>query len=115
MSVNLNLERFLDFKDAEFRSLEIINPLEIHLVFAVQDKARSFDWISLELQFFGVKNARLLENSKLSFLDMADGITIINDENSLAFAIGEYNNVVAIENAPLFIIASDMKYKEGQF
>ena len=115
MSVNLDCERFLDFKDAEFRSLEIINPLEIHLVFAVQDKARDFDWITLRLEFFGVKDARLLENSKLSFLDMADGVTIIKDENSLAFAIGEYNTLTAIKNSPLFIVASDMKHEEGEF
>jgi hypothetical protein len=115
LSVNLDLERFLEFKDAEFRSLEIINPLEMHLVFAVQDKARDFDWITLRLEFLGVKNARLLENSKLSFLDMSDGVTIIKNENSLAFAIGEYNTMNTIENAPLFIIASDMKHKEEQF
>jgi hypothetical protein len=115
LSVNLDLERFLNFEDAEFRSLEVINPTEMHLTFAVQDKARDFDWITLTLEFFGVKNARLIENSKLSFLDMSDGVSIIQQDALLAFTLGEYNTLSAIENASLFIVASDMKYKEGNF
>jgi len=113
--VSIELERFLNFKDAEFSSLEIINPTEIHVSFRVQDKARDFDWISLSLKFFGVKNARLIENSKLSFLDMSDGVSIITEDGILAFALGEYNTLKTIQNAPLFIIASDMKYTEGEF
>ncbi len=113
--MSIELERFLNFKDAEFRSLEVINPTEIHLSFAVQDKARDFDWITLDLKFFGVKNARLIENSKLSFLDMSDGISIIIEDGILAFALGEYNTLKSIQNAPLFIIASDMKHTESKF
>jgi hypothetical protein len=109
------LDRFLHFEDAEFRSLEIINPTEIHLTFGVQDKARDFDWITLTLEFFGVKNARLMENSKLSLLDMSDGVSIFTQEGQFAFALGEYNTLRAIENASLFIVASDMKHKESKF
>ena len=54
-------ERFSHFKDAEFRSLNIISPLHIQTTFAVQDSARAYDWITITLEFNGVSDARLLE------------------------------------------------------
>ena len=109
------LERFNNFKDAEFRSLEVVSPLQIKLVFALQDAARAFDWITIELEFNGVSDARLLEHNRLSFVDMGDGANIVKDDDLFAFGIGECYNISNIKNSICYLIATDLKYKEGSF
>ena len=113
MSIGIDLERFEHFKGAEFRSVEIISATHIKLIFGVQDKARAYDWITMEFDFYGVKDAKLIEDSKLNFVDMSDGITLIKD-TLLSFAIGEYNNT-NIHDAIFYVKADDVKYTQGQF
>jgi len=108
------MQRFNNFKDGEFRSLEVVSPTTMKIVLAGQDEARAFDWISIELELNGVNDARLLENSKLHLVDMGDGINLIHDE-SLAFALGEYDNISSIKNSLCYIICTDIKYQEGSF
>ena len=108
-------ERFSSFKDAEFRSLEIISPLQIRTTFAVQDSARAYDWITITLEFNGVSDARLLESTKLSFVDMSDGANLIKDETLFAFGIGECYNISTLKSASCYIIATSLKYEEGLF
>lgn len=115
MSIELDLTRFNNFKDADFRSLEILSPLNIKLTFAVQDAARDHDWITLTLDFNTITDARLLENNQISFLDMSDGVSLIKDENSFAFAVGECYNISTIKSAPLYIISSSLRYVQGTF
>jgi len=109
------LERFNNFKDAEFRSLEIISPLKIKLIFALQDAARAFDWITIELEFNGVSDARLLEQKRLSFVDMSEGVNIVKNDDLFAFGIGECYNISNIKNSICYLIATDLKYREGLF
>jgi len=108
-------KRFANFRDAEIRSLELIAPTQIKLTLALQDEARAFDWITLELEFYGVSDAKLLDESKLSFVDMSEGATLIYDNERFAFAIGECYNISSIKSSILYIIASNIKYKENQF
>ncbi|MDQ7042285.1 MAG: hypothetical protein Q9M34_02000 [Sulfurimonas sp.] len=108
-------ERFSSFKDAEFRSLNIISPLQIQTIFTVQDSARAYDWITITLEFNGVVDAKLLQNSRLSLLDMSEGANIIKDKNLFAFGIGECYNISAIKSSTCYIIASSLKYEEGLF
>ena len=115
LSIDLDLKRFDNFKDAEFRSLEIISPLNIKLTFAVQDSARAHDWITLTLNFNSISDARLLENNQLSMVDMSDGVTLLKDNSSFAFGLGECYNIATIKTAPLYILASSLKYEEGSF
>ena len=109
------MQRFNNFKDGEFRSLEVISPTTMRVVFAGQDAARAHDWISLELEFDSVNDARLLESSKLHLVDMNDGINIINEDENFAFAIGDYDNLSSIKNSTCYIISSTLKYQEGTF
>ena len=83
------LKRFNHFKDGEFRSIEIISPTTMLIHLAGQDEARAFDWVSVNLEFTNIISAQLVEDSKLPLLDMSEGISIINNTNSLAFGIGE--------------------------
>ncbi len=113
--MSIDLQRFDSFKDAELRSLEVVTPTHIKLIIAVQDSARAFDWITLELEFVGVSDARLLEQKKLQFIDMSEGACLLHVNNEFAFGIGACYNASTIKNSTLYIISKDLKYKEGQF
>ncbi|MDF1876362.1 hypothetical protein JHD47_00845 [Sulfurimonas sp. SAG-AH-194-L11] len=108
-------KRFSSFKDAEFRSLNIISPLQIQATFAVQDSARAYDWITITLEFNGVNDAKFLENSHLHLIDMSDGANLLKDENLFAFGIGECYNISTIKSASCYIVANTLKYEEGLF
>ena len=109
------LKRFNHFKNGEFRSIKIISPSVMIITLAGQDEARAFDWVSVKIEFSGVSNAKLLQETKLSLLDMNDGISIIKDDTSLAFGIGECYNISNIKSSSCFIESSSIKYEEGQF
>ncbi len=109
------LKRFNNFKDVEFRALDIITPQNISLTFALQDAARSHDWITLTLNFNEVVDAKLLTNNQLSYLDLNDGFSLLFDESSFAFALGECYNSSSAKSATLYIIAKSIKYEEGIF
>ena len=113
--MSIDLKRFDNFKNADLRSLEIISPTHIKLTVAVQDNARAFDWITLTLDFFGVSDAKLLEQKKLKFIDMSEGVTLLNTDQQFAFAIGACYNIQAVKNSIFYIIFKDLKYTEGQF
>jgi hypothetical protein len=107
--------RFGGFVDAEIRCVEVMSPTVIQVVIACQDSARGFDWLTLNLEFSGITDARLLEKSKLSLVDMSDGISVIHEEKSFAFGIGDYHSLSGIKNATSYIISSSIKYEEGLF
>lgn len=109
------LNRFDSFRGSELRSVEVINPFEIKVIIATQDKARAFDWITVELLFSGVEAANLIEDNQLDFLDMEDGISLLFDENRFAFGVGECYNISSIKSSSLYIISETLKYQEGQF
>lgn len=109
------LERFDNFKNAEFRTLKIISPTNISLTLSLQDGARAFDWITLTLEFFGVSDARLLEEEKLKFIDMSDGASLLFEENKFAFGIAECYNISSVKNSSLYLICESIKYEEGLF
>jgi hypothetical protein len=113
--LSIDLTRFDNFKDAELRSLEVVSPTNIKLTVAVQDSARAFDWITLELDFIGVSDARVIEENKLPYIDMSDGVSLLHVKGEFAFGIGACYNVQAIKNSTFYIISQDLKYKEGQF
>ncbi len=109
------LERFDYFRDAEFRSIKIISTTNITLTFALQDSARAFDWITITLYFYGVSDARLIDDKQVNFIDLSDGVTLLFNENMFAFAAGECYNISTLKNSSLYLVAEDIKYEEGQF
>ena len=109
------LERFESFADAELSSLDIISPTQISLSINVQDKAKAFDWITLELEFSGVSDAKLVEESQLGFIDMQEGASLLYEEGLFAFGIGACYNIATIKNSVLFLHASSLKYEEKPF
>jgi hypothetical protein len=109
------LQRFDNFKGGEIRSIDIISPTEIVVTLAGQDAARAYDWITVALKFSCVSDARVIENSKLSLIDMDNGISIINDDNLFAFGIDECYNISSAKNSTCYVVSRDLKFREGAF
>lgn len=99
------MQRFENFQDAEFRSLEIISPLVMQLTFALQDAARSYDWITVTLEFNDIVDASLVQENRLHLIDMSEGASLSFDE---LFTF-------KINSATFFIKAKTLKFQEGSF
>lgn len=109
--INALLAKHKRFKDFEIRS--ITAPLEnTILVTLVEQDEDANDVNRVEITFTAIKESRILENSVLSFLDMMSGISIIYERDYYCFAIGHCDSMLSVLNAPLFIIASDIEFKE---
>ena len=109
------LERFEYFKGSEFRSLEVIDATTLKITYALQDGAKEFDWITLSLEFSGVSDARILEDTKMSFTSLDDGVSLLLENNMFAFCVGECATLSCIREATYYIIAQNIKYEEGEF
>ena len=109
------LKRFDNFIDAELRFIEVVSAITVKITLAAQDSAKGFDWITLTLEFNGIGDALLLENSKLSHVDMSEGITLLYENNLFAFGIGSYNNLRNITDSLCYIKADSLKYSQGEF
>ena len=109
------LNRFDNFQNGEFRSLELISPIQIEAVFALQDSARGFDWLTIKLQFNSVNDAVLLDGSKLSLVDTEEGISLLYQDNNFHFSLGDYKTTSNMKNSNCYIFSPDIKYEEGSF
>ncbi len=109
------VKRFGSFIDAELRSIEILSPSTMKVTIACQDSLRDFDWLTLDIEFNAVVDAKIIDNSKLSHIDMSAGVTFLYEADLFGFGIGEYSTNSGIKNAITFIISSNIKYEEGLF
>lgn len=100
------LDRFDGFKDGEFRHLEVLSPTTFKITLAGQDKARGFDWLTVDFELNQITSANILDNSKLLLIDMNDGINISNNGTNFAFKVLD---------STFFIECSTIKYQEGAF
>ncbi len=99
----------------ELRSVVMNSPLNFTIELSVQDANRGHDWINIAFEIDGVNNARLIDDEKLPFVDMSDGISVIFENGSCAVAVGEYRSIEAMESAVLFLEGSSIKYEERLF
>ena len=109
------LSRFERFSLSEVKAITIKSPSVIEIQFSVQDTGRGFDWIDLAFELSNVSDAKLIENSKLSYLDMSEGISIIFEGNRFAFCYGDYSSQQSVKDSALYIISESIKYKELPF
>jgi len=109
------LERFDHFKESEIRSLEILSPTEVKLTLTAQDKARDFNWVTIELLFLEIIEANLINGPKIAYLDLDDGITLIKENTNYLFCIGNYKTVTSAKDSQLYLISNSIKYREGSF
>jgi len=108
------LDRFNDFKDAEITDIEIITPVKLKISFNVQDKSRGYDWIGLEILFDGVLNAKLLEEKKLNFFNLNDGLSIIYGNGLYHCMSGSFKSIDMLEDALCYTVSKSLKFRQTQ-
>lgn len=109
------LQRFDNFRGGEIRSINVISSTSLLITLVAQDAARAFDWVAIELEFNSVDDAKIIENSQLAFIDMENGITILNDGTFFAFGTNECSNISSVKNSTCFVVCKDLKFKESAF
>ena len=100
------LKRFDNFKNGHFKHFEVLSPTQFKVTLTGQDESRAFDWVSVEFELTGATSANLLDNSKLSLINMENGINISHNGTDFAFEL--YDSTFYIE-------CKTIKYQEGAF
>ena len=101
--------------DGELISVVMNNPQSFTVEFSVQDKNRGYDWINIAFEVDGVIDAKLIEDSKIAFVDMSDGISLIYEEGIVLLAVGNYNTLQSAKSATLYLEGTTIKYEERPF
>ncbi|NPA66940.1 MAG: hypothetical protein GXO11_08675 [Epsilonproteobacteria bacterium] len=107
-------KRFEYFRDAEIDSIEIISATSIKVKINVQDSSRGFDWIGLEFFFEMVIDAKLVEESKLRYIDMSEGLSFFFENGEYFCALGDIKSISGTKDALCFIRSKSLKYQEIQ-
>ena len=101
--------------EGEIRSVVMNSPMNFTIEFSVQDANRGNDWINIAFEIDGVSDARLIEDNKLPFVDMSEGISIVFEGSVCGLAIGRYSSIEALKDATLYLTGSSVKYEERPF
>lgn len=109
--INIILEKYNNFKAAQIRSVQPLTETSKLVTLVIQDDDGE-DINTVLLEFDDIKQSRILENSVLPFLDMMSGITLIKEHNLYGFGLGSGTAMLHVHNAPLYIVASDVKIEE---
>lgn len=104
------LQKYNHFKYEQLRSIQQLPDSKIVTLVVQDDEGEDVNTINIT--FSGINASRILENSVLSFLDMGFGITLIKENNLYGFALGSGTTMLHVHNAPLYIVASDVKIEE---
>ncbi len=109
------LERLDSAKESELREITMMEPTSFKIELSVQDSGRGYDWTNIAFLMSGVLDANLVDDSKLSFLNTSDGISIVFEEGSVGFANSECDSLSKIRESQLYLIGSSIKYEELPF
>ena len=109
--INTLLKKYNNFKDAQIRSIQSLSDTSKVLTIVVQDDDGE-DLNTVKIEFKNITNSQILDNSVLSYMDMGFGISIIKEHDLYGFALGKGTAMLHVLNAPLFIVASDIKIEE---
>lgn len=109
--INTLLEKYNHFKYEQIRSIQQLPDASKIVTLVVQDDEGE-DVHTIKIEFKDIKSSRILVDSVLAYLDMTSGISIVKDHGLYGFAIGSGTAMLHVQNAPLYIIASDVKVIE---
>ena len=107
--------RFDNFISSEIRSITIKSPTVIEIRCSVQDTARSYDWIDINLELSNVTDAKLLGNDKLRYLDMQEGLGILFSGKEVIFSHGICESKESACESTFYIVSESIKYEELPF
>lgn len=111
-AINALLTKHNKFRYAQIRSIEQLSDDTRTVTIVVQDDDGEEDLHTVKIEFKDIKNSRILLNEVLGYLDMSSGISIIKENDLYGFALGSGTAMLHVHNAPLYIIASDIKIEE---
>lgn len=109
------LTRIDNAVDGELYAVTMNSPLNFTIELSVQDKNRGYDWINIAFEIDGVHDARLIEDEKLSLVNMSEGVSILFEDGTCAVGVGKYNSIESIKSAGLYLIGTTVKYEERPF
>ena len=109
--INALLEKFNYFRLDQFDSIEKPTEDTIRVTLVVQNDDGE-DTHQVKLTFNNIKEARLLDNNTLGYLDMMSGVSIIKEHDLYGFAIGACPAMLNVLNAPFYIVASEIEIEE---
>jgi len=109
--INTLLEKYNHFKDAQLRSIQQLPDSSKILTIVIQDDDGE-DLNSVKIEFNNITDSKILDNSVLSYMDMGFGISLIKEHDLYGFALGQGTAMLHVRNAPLYIIASDIKIED---
>jgi len=107
-AIDTLLKKYNNFTYEQIRSIDQLPDSSKIVTLVIQDDDGE-DVNTVKIEFTNIKDSKILVNSVLSYLDMSSGITIIKENNLYGFAIGSGIAMLHVHNAPLYIIASDVK------
>jgi hypothetical protein len=93
----------------------MMSPTAFKIEFSVQDANRGYDWINLAFEVSGVSDANLVDDTKLGFLDMSEGISIVFEDNSVGLCNAECESLCNVRESQLYLIGTTIKYEELPF
>jgi hypothetical protein len=105
------LTKFNRFKDAEIRAIYTPDEETVVLTLVVTDDDGE-ETDRVEVKCSGTKQKRLLVNAVLPMLDMMSGISIVEERNQFAFAIGNCDAMLSVLNAPLYVVCEALTMEE---
>jgi len=109
------LDRIDHATHGEIVSVTMNHPQNFTVELSVQDKNRGYDWINIAFEIDGIVDANLLDDNRLSMIDMSEGITLLFEDGHYALAVGSYNNIAALKSATLYLVGNSIKYEERPF
>ncbi len=113
-AINL-LDRIEYAFNGEVRSIVIDHPAVMSLTLSVQDRGREFDWIDIRFEVSGITDARLMNEDKLAYIDMDDGISIVFEKGQAGIAVGKYTTLTNLTDSPLYLLGTGIKFEELNF
>jgi hypothetical protein len=109
------LERIDGARGGELRSVIMVDPATFRVTFSVQDRNREFDWVDITFELSGVSDARLIDDDKLDYVDMDEGITVLFENGKCVVAIGDYKTLTSVSDAAMYLVGTSIKYGESAF
>ena len=101
--------------DGELLSVVMNHPQSFTVELSVQDKNRGYDWINIAFEIEGVIDAKLVDENKLSHVDLSDGVSLLYEDGVVLLAVGQYKTIESAKNAILFLAGTTLKYEERPF
>lgn len=110
-NINAILKKYNNFKDAQLRSIQPLSDSSKVLTLVIQDDDGE-DINTIKIEFNNITKSQILDNSVLSYMDMGFGISLIKEHDLYGFALGNGTAMLHVHNAPLYIIASEVRIEE---